>query len=84
MAFNKQITNRGEAFNAYWRVEETRIVSKNKMMICIRGYRNSNDRYHLDERCFDNIPYYMSNENAWEQAYAYVKALPEFAGATDC
>ena len=25
MAFNKQITARGEAFNAYWRVEETRI-----------------------------------------------------------
>jgi hypothetical protein len=84
MALKKDITGRGEPFNAYWRVEETRIVGKDKMMVCIRGYRNPNDRYHLDERCFDNVPYYMSTENAWEQAYDYVKALPEFAGAINC
>jgi hypothetical protein len=84
MAFNKQITARGEPFNAYWRVEETRIVNKNTMMVCVRGYRNASDNYHLDERCFDNVPYAMSTQNAWEQAYAYLKNLPEFAGAIDC
>lgn len=84
MAFNKKITARGEPFNAYWRVEETRIVGKNTMMVCVRGYRKAGDKYHLDERCFDNVPYAMNGQNAWEQAYSHIKKLPEFAGAVDC
>lgn len=37
---------------------------------------------------FDNrtIPFQFSldGENAWKQAYEYIKTLPEFSGAIDC
>lgn len=29
-------------------------------------------------------PYDLSGDNPYEQAYAYLKTLPEFAGAEDC
>lgn len=30
------------------------------------------------------IPYNIAGENPIKQAYAHLKTLPEFAGATDC
>ena len=87
MAFKKPFLSQipgDDPFDAYWRVEETRILNKNSMMVCIRAYRSENDVYHIDERCFDSVPFNVSGGNPWEQAYVYLKRIPEFAGAVDC
>jgi hypothetical protein len=83
MALEKEFDNSVEKFAAYWRVEETRIVGKTTMMVCVRAYREPTATYYVDERCFDRVPYAMNEKNAWTQAYEYVKRLPEFAGAVD-
>jgi hypothetical protein len=83
MALKKVFYTASDTFDAYWRVEETRIVNKNKMMVCVRAYRKPTDSYHIDERCFDTVTYVMNEKNAWVQAYEYIKQLPEFAGAVD-
>lgn len=84
MALKKEITGRDEQIMGYWRVEETRILNKNNMMVCVRAYPEPTSTYWLDERCFDKVPHVISEKNAWEQAYEYLKSLPEFAGAVDC
>jgi hypothetical protein len=83
MALKKEFDNGLETFDAYWRVEETRIVGKNKMMVCVRAYREPTANYHIDERCFDGVPHSTTTGNPWEQAYVHLKTLPEFAGAID-
>jgi hypothetical protein len=85
MALSKQLDYEpsGGNSNMYWRIEEVRITDKTNLLIVIRARRTADTDYHLDERVFE-AAYDINGANPLAQAYAYVKALPEFASATDC
>ena len=59
-------------------------VSGNKDSIsCCVNFQKDKDEQFLDSRSFTFTPS-MSGGNFIAQAYAHLKTLPEFAGATDC
>jgi hypothetical protein len=68
--------------NAYHRVENLNLLKKDLMSFMIRSYVSA-DKPFFNEQTFYSA-YDLSGENPITQAYQHVKALPEFAGATDC
>jgi len=65
--------------DAYWKIHQL-IGGKNGMHIEVHCLVN--DAFHKQVN-FHFVPN-LSGENFIAQAYAHLKTLPEFAGATDC
>lgn len=68
--------------DAYHRVNKVSILNKTIAWVDVGIYVDPlgtsarTDRYQFD--------YNINGENPVKQAYAHLKTLPEFAGATDC
>lgn len=71
-----------QAVNAYHRVEALSLTSKEQINFYIRSY-TSVDKPFFEERVL-SCAYALDGDNPIKQAYAHLKTLPEFAGATDC
>ena len=84
MALEKTVTTSHgfTASNAYHRVEGTQ-VSKDTMAFQVRSYKDNSGLPHFADWSF-NCAYDIAGNNPIAQAYAHLKTLPEFAGATDC
>lgn len=84
MALQKTVkTNFGiEVVNAYHRVENVSLVTKEKMVFQVRS-RMDAEHPVFDERPIECL-YDINGENPIAQAYAHLKTLPEFSGAVDC
>ena len=84
MAFKKSMqTPFGvEVQNAYLRVEGVRLISKTQIKFQLR---KSVDGVlpHFADSAYE-CEYDIAGDNPIKQAYAHLKTLPEFAGATDC
>ena len=68
--------------DAYRRVENISIISKSLMRASVRSYADVEK-----PACHDVAvvcAYNLDGANPIAQAYAHLKSLPEFAGATDC
>lgn len=70
------------AVAAYHRVEGTQ-VSKDRMTFQVRSYKDNSGLPHFADASF-NCAYDIAGSNPIAQAYAHLKTLPEFDGATDC
>jgi hypothetical protein len=70
------------ASDAYHRVEGTQ-VSKDKLTFHVRSYKDNSGLPHFADASF-NCVYDIAGSNPIAQAYAHLKTLPEFDGATDC
>ena len=70
------------AIDAYHRVECTQ-VSKNTITFQVRSYKDNSGLPHFADASF-NCAYNIAGSNPIAQAYAHLKTLPEFVGATDC
>lgn len=83
MALSKTITTETglQASNAYHRVEAVTLPSKTEITFSVRSYASTDMPFFAEE--FYSCAYDLSGSNPIEQAYVYIKTLPEFAGATD-
>lgn len=92
MAIKKSITTDAlvSVENAYHRVEGIVHPTKETMKFHLRSYVLKNS---IDEETPHDVFFYeqviscsfdMSGSSAWEQAYAHLKTLPEYADAIDC
>jgi hypothetical protein len=82
----KQTTITAQGFTAdndYFRIEQIKIVDKDKIAFNVRGYKD-NSGLPAFEDCSLSCNYDIAGKNPIAQAYGYLKTLPEFAGATDC
>lgn len=70
------------ADNAYHRVEGISFPSKEQMIFRLRSYKDPGTPHFADDQHV--CAYDMQAGNPWEQAYEYLKTLPEFADAIDC
>ena len=84
MALKKTaITPQGfTASEAYHRVEGIQL-SKDKITFQVRSYKDNSGLPHFADAPF-NCAYDIAGDNPIKQAYAHLKTLPEFFGATDC
>ena len=84
MALNKSTTTlQGlEVIDAYHRVEELCLVTKQTMTFHVRSYKNVAFLSFADNGYY--CAYDINGENPIKQAYLHLKTLPEFATATDC
>lgn len=84
MALKKTvITSSGlQAVDAYHRVEQLKVVSKDAISFCVRSYA-SIEKPNFNEVNY-SCSYFLDGENPIKQAYEHLKTMPEFAGATDC
>ena len=84
MALEKTVTTLHgfKAVDAYHRVEGTQ-VRKDTMTFQVRSYKDTSGLPHFADSPF-NCAYDIAGDNPIKQAYAHLKTLPEFAGATDC
>jgi hypothetical protein len=71
------------ADNAYFRVEEVKLASKDKIAFSVRGYKDDSGLPAFED-CLLSCDYNLNGSNPIAQAYMHVKNLPEFAGAVDC
>jgi len=67
---------------AYRRVEGITIIGKTEINFQVRSYNDVTLPAFADES--HSCPYAMGGSNPFDQAYVYLKTLPEFAGAVDC
>ena len=71
------------ADSAYHRVENLAFQGKDVIKFDVKSYKSP-----AETVCFATIDfgckYEMDGANPFAQAYAHIKTLPEFAGATDC
>lgn len=68
--------------SAYHRVEGVRFDGKTKILFQVRTYKEPSSASFAD-RAYE-CGYSIDGANPIAQAYAHLKTLPEFAGATDC
>jgi hypothetical protein len=71
------------AENAYFRVEEVKLVGKDKIAFSVRGYKDNSGLPAFEDRSL-SCDYDIAGNNPIAQAYGYLKTLPEFVGAIDC
>lgn len=71
------------AEDAYFRVEYVKIVNKDKIEFNVRGYKDNSGLPAFEDHSASCL-YDLNGKNPIAQAYAYVKTLPDFAGAIDC
>jgi hypothetical protein len=67
---------------AYHRVESVALQGKDKIYFCLKSYAKV-ENPSFGEKSY-SCDYDLTGENPIKQAYAHLKNLPEFAGATDC
>ena len=67
--------------NAYHRVENVALATKELITFSVRAYADVNASAISDKRY--ECPYDITDGNPIEQAYAYLKTLTEYSGATD-
>lgn len=72
-----------EIQNAYARIENTRIVEKDKMNFQLRYYVYEKDHPCFLEKVF-SCDYNIDGDNPIKQGYLYLKTLPDFEGSIDC
>lgn len=72
-----------EVANAYHRVEGLRITGKDQIFFQVRSYKDNSGLPHFADATA-GCAYRLDGANPLAQAYAHLKTLPEFAGATDC
>lgn len=84
MALSKTVnTPHGfQAVDAYHRVEAVQLKGKTEIGFCLRSY-TSPDKPFFQEELFSSA-YDLNGDNPIEQAYKYLKTLPEFENAKDC
>lgn len=68
--------------DAYHRVENLSLANKAHMAFALRSYANPDKP--VFEESFFSCAYDIAGDNPIKQAYAHLKTLPEFSGATDC
>jgi hypothetical protein len=85
MALKKTvITHHGfEAKDAYHRVEGVCLDSKIKISFQVNSYKSQESGVAFSNAALA-CDYDIEGANPIAQAYAHLKTLPEFAGATDC
>lgn len=85
MALKKTtITAQGfTADNAYFRVEQIKLVDKDKIAFNVRGYKDNSGFPAFEDRSL-SCDYDIAGKNPIAQAYDHIKTLPAFDGATDC
>jgi hypothetical protein len=91
MALNKAVTYKTIQMNAaYFRVVRPQIdVAKNTMSFSVWPFPSqatASDQANLLSdlaEYYTAAPYSVTGSNPFEQAYAYLKELPEYAGAID-
>lgn len=85
MALKKTVTTEQgfEAVNAYYRVEGVRLNGKTSMSFQVRAYKDDSGLPAFADTAY-GAEYDINGNNPISQAYAHIKALPEFSGATDC
>lgn len=71
------------ANNAYFRVEEIKLLNKTQIAFSVRGYKD-NSGVPAFEDCFLFCDYDIAGKNPIAQAYEHLKTLPEFQNAIDC
>jgi hypothetical protein len=69
--------------DAYHKVDNIKIFNKSSMTFDIKILKSKNETIAFDTWSFQ-CAYDLAGNNPIAQAYAYLKTLPEFAGATDC
>jgi hypothetical protein len=67
---------------AYCRVEAISLISKTEIQLALRRYAKPSGVPAFMEEYF-TAPYVLTGVNPIQQAYDWLKAQPEFAGATD-
>jgi hypothetical protein len=74
--------------NAYVRIEQVRHNRFEGDMECVARCYQSEPGFPPNQAAFQDIvfrvPFDMKGADPYAQGYAGAKALPEFAGATDC
>jgi hypothetical protein len=81
---NTAKTDQGfDAIDAYHRVENLSLIDKTRMVFQVKSYKNSEGLPSFSNVAYESV-YDLQGENLFAQAYAYLKSLPEFSGATDC
>lgn len=83
MALQKTVTtNNGfDATDAYHRVEGVEFINKTTMRFRIRSYKTTEFASFADEG--GECAYDMNGDNPFVQAYAHLKTLDTFTGASD-
>lgn len=71
-----------EVKDAYHRVENLSLTSKEKMTFQVRS-RVTAENAIFDEALYECV-YDINGANPIAQAYAHLKTLPEFSAAVDC
>ena len=85
MALKKTIKFAGiDIVDAYHRVESIRTSGKTMCVVEVKSYANQSSGLPLESASFA-CPYDLnSSDNAFKQAYAHLKTLPQFSGSIDC
>ncbi|MDP9653340.1 UNVERIFIED_ORG: hypothetical protein J2W87_001249 [Pseudomonas putida] len=84
MALKKNISFRGLVVEeAYVRVVTPTIAPGNTRFVFVAQIMASAEHEPLSSSSFE-APYSLLGSNPVEQAYEYLKTLPEFEGCTDC
>lgn len=85
MALKKTVkTEHGfDAVDAYHRVEGVRLNGKTSMSYQVRSYKDDTGFPAFADATYESA-YDMQGNNPVAQAYAHIKALPEFLDAKDC
>lgn len=83
MALKKTVTTPHgiDVVDAYHRVEGL-ALGKRELSFCVRSYKTPD--FPAFAAVGHSAPYDINGANPLAQAYAYLKSLPEFAGAVDC
>jgi hypothetical protein len=85
MALQNNITTDSnlEVSNAYIRVENIKVQSKQSICFKLKAYKNADEQLSFYENIL-GCPFDLEGGNPFQQAYEHLKTLPEFSGATDC
>lgn len=78
-----------DAIDAYHRVENVTILEKAELQFNVTSYKNAPSKeFPIGVPAFaehqHKCAYDIQGANPIAQAYAHLKTLPEFVGATDC
>ena len=71
-----------QAANAHHRVESVTLQNKETITFHVRSYAATDKPFFMESVL--SCAYALDGDNPIKQAYAHLKTLPEFAGATDC
>lgn len=69
--------------SAYHRVMRVQLIDKSKIEFVVGVFKDQDTQQYITAKPFSCV-YDIAGNNPIAQAYAHLKTLPEFAGATDC